>query len=90
MINTDYNREVSNLNKEGLYTKEEKYGLTQKWMKLRTDDMNFVIDTILKKSQSDNNPIYQHIDTEKIGVFGHSMGGATSVWVFGLAENVMI
>ena len=50
-------------------------------MKLRTDDMNFVIDTILEKAKSDNNPIYQHINTEKIGVFGHSMGGAASVWL---------
>ncbi|MGG3449922.1 alpha/beta hydrolase family protein [Domibacillus aminovorans] len=81
LINTDYNREISNANKEGIYTKEELYGLIQKWMKLRTDDMNFVIDTILKKAKSDNNPIYQHINTEKIGVFGHSMGGAASVWL---------
>lgn len=50
-------------------------------MKLRTDDMNFVIDTILEKAQSDNNPIYQLINTEKIGVFGHSMGGSASVWL---------
>lgn len=50
-------------------------------MKLRTDDMNFVIDTVLAKAKSDNNPIYQHINTEKIGVFGHSMGGAASVWL---------
>ena len=81
LINTDYNSEVNNANKEGIYTKEEVYGLIQKWMKLRTDDMNFVIDTILEKAKSDNNPIYQHINTEKIGVFGHSMGGAASVWL---------
>ncbi len=81
MINTDYNREVDNANKEGIYTNEELYGLIQKWMKLRTDDMNFVIDTILQKAKIDNNPVYQHIDTEKIGVFGHSMGGAASVWL---------
>lgn len=80
-INTDYNNEVSNANKDGIYTMEETYGLIQKWMKLRTDDMNFVIDTILEKAKNDNNPIYQRIDTEKIGVFGHSMGGAASVWL---------
>ncbi|MFL0364106.1 alpha/beta hydrolase family protein [Pseudobacillus sp. 179-B 2D1 NHS] len=80
-INTDYNREVSNINKEGIYTNEELYGLIQKWMKLRTDDMNFVIDTILKKAKSDNDSVYQKINTEKIGVFGHSMGGAASVWL---------
>lgn len=81
LINSDYNREVSNANKDGFYTKEETYGLIQKWMKLRTDDMNFVIDTILAKAKSDNNPIYQQVNPEKIGVFGHSMGGSASVWL---------
>ena len=80
-IDSGYNLEVNNANKDGIYTKGETYGLIQKWMKLRTDDMNFVIDTILQKSKSDNAPVYQQIDTEKIGVFGHSMGGAASVWL---------
>ncbi|WHY66574.1 dienelactone hydrolase family protein [Neobacillus sp. SuZ13] len=80
-INSDYNHEIENLNKEGFYTKEEEYGLIQKWMRLRTDDMNFVIDTILKKAKNDNSPVYQQINTKKIGVFGHSMGGAASVWL---------
>jgi hypothetical protein len=80
-INSDYNLEVSNANKDGIYTKEETYELIQKWMELRTDDMNFVIDIILEKSKSDNNPVYQKVDSEKIGVFGHSMGGAASVWL---------
>lgn len=81
MINSDYNQEVSNANKDSMYTKEELYGLIQKWMKLRTDDMNFVIDTIVHKAKTDTNPMYQQINTEKIGVFGHSMGGAASVWL---------
>lgn len=81
LINSDYNLEVSNANKDGVYSKEETYGLIQKWMKLRTDDMNFVIDTILAKTKTDNDFVYQHIDTDKIGVFGHSMGGAASVWL---------
>lgn len=78
MINSDFKNEVENANK-GVYSNEEHYNIIQKWMKLRTDDMNFVLDTILAKAKSDNNPIYQQINTEKIGVFGHSMGGAASV-----------
>ncbi|MFT9819723.1 alpha/beta hydrolase family protein [Lysinibacillus sp. NPDC056185] len=78
MISPDFKNEVEDTNK-GLYSNEERYNIIQKWMKLRTDDMNFVIDTILTKTKSDNDPIYQHINTEKIGVFGHSMGGAASV-----------
>ncbi|MCR8658711.1 alpha/beta hydrolase family protein [Paenibacillus endoradicis] len=81
IINTEFYQEVSNANKDGIYTIEQAYVLFQKWMKLRTDDMNFVIDMILNNSKSDNDPIYQLINTDKIGVFGHSMGGAASVWL---------
>ncbi|MBD8500230.1 alpha/beta hydrolase family protein [Paenibacillus arenosi] len=81
LVNTEYMQEISNSNTAGSYTAAEGYGLIQKWMKLRTDDMNFVMDTILHRSENDSDPIYQLIDTEKIGVFGHSMGGAASVWV---------
>ncbi|GAB0169835.1 dienelactone hydrolase family protein [Lysinibacillus sp. CTST325] len=87
MISSDFKNEVENTNK-GVYSNEERYKITQKWMKLRTDDMNFVIDTILTKAKSDNDPIYQHINTEKIGVFGHSMGGAASVWLGRARDDV--
>ncbi|WP_240035255.1 hypothetical protein [Neobacillus notoginsengisoli] len=85
--NADYNLEVSDMNKKDIYTKEELYGAIQMWMKLRTDDMNFVIDTILQKAKSDNDIIYQHINTEKIGVSGTQWAGRLA---FGWAENVMI
>lgn len=87
MINSDFRKEFENKNK-GVYSNEEEYNLIQKWMKLRTDDMNFVIDTILTKVKSDNDPIFQHINTEKIGVFGHSMGGAASVWLGRTRDDV--
>ncbi|MFJ6209471.1 alpha/beta hydrolase family protein [Lysinibacillus sp. NPDC092081] len=80
-ISSDFRDEFEKNMNKGVYSNEERYNIIQKWMKLRTDDMNFVIDTILKKSKNDNNSLYQHIDTEKIGVFGHSMGGAASVWL---------
>lgn len=87
MISSDFRNEVENSNK-GVYSNEERYKIIQKWMKLRTDDMNFVIDTILTKAKSANTPIYQHINTEKIGVFGHSMGGAASVWLGRTRDDV--
>lgn len=78
-INAEYMREVNDSNKDGVYTVEELYGLTQKWMKLRTGDMNLVIDTILENTASSGDPVYRLIDSERIGVIGHSMGGAASV-----------
>jgi pimeloyl-ACP methyl ester carboxylesterase len=65
-----------------------------KWMKLRVDDMNFVLDELKKGSDENDLNAYWFaneslkkdslealglIDTDKIGVMGHSMGGATAV-----------
>ncbi|GIP22138.1 alpha/beta hydrolase [Paenibacillus sp. J22TS3] len=74
-------QEFQNANTDGVYTNKEVYGLFQKWMKLRADDMDFVIDTILEKTSSDTDSLYKLINTSKIGVFGHSMGGTASMWL---------
>lgn len=58
---------------------EEIYKLEQEWMKLRTEDMAFVLDYIKKTAVStDANAIYKNIDLNHIGVFGHSLGGAAA------------
>lgn len=54
------------------------YEKSKEWMALRTADMNFVLDTILAKVQKKED-FFAKIDSDKIGLFGHSMGGATSV-----------
>ncbi|MEF3354125.1 alpha/beta hydrolase [Paenibacillus sp. GYB006] len=78
-VNPEYMQEVNNANKAGIYSLGEYFELTQKWMTLRTDDMNLVIDTILEQAGEGEDSVYELIDTQKIGVFGHSMGGAASV-----------
>ncbi len=75
-----------------MMTDEEAFALSQEWMKLRTDDMNFVLDTIKNANESsmlseafcteneaDVLNVISAINTDKIGLMGHSMGGATSV-----------
>ena len=58
---------------------KETFALTHEWLKLRTDDMNFVINTILENTKYKNaEGVYQLIDTDRIGLFGHSLGGATA------------
>ncbi|HHW01174.1 MAG TPA: hypothetical protein GXX36_16690 [Clostridiaceae bacterium] len=60
---------------------ENSYACFQKWMKLRTDDINFVIDTFIEKSINESNSFYQLIDTSKIGTAGHSLGGSAALGV---------
>lgn len=92
-VNKPYLNEVINANKESYYTKAEVYKLIQKWMKIRTEDINLTIDTILDYASKGNTAnvsleqqdaamkLYQSIDSDKIGVFGHSMGAAASVQI---------
>lgn len=56
---------------------EEKLALYQDWMKIRTGDMNFVLDTVLQKAAKREEGAFDRIDTAHIGLFGHSLGGAT-------------
>lgn len=63
----------------GATSPEETYELQKEWMKLRTEDMAFVLDNIRKKANStDDEEIYNMMDLDRIGVFGHSLGGATA------------
>ncbi|MDR6724462.1 dienelactone hydrolase [Paenibacillus amylolyticus] len=77
-INSEYLQEFNNANK-GVYSLAEYFDLNQKWMKLRMDDMDFVMDTILEQVELKKDAVYELINTSKVGVFGHSMGGAASV-----------
>ena len=67
----------------------EVFEVTSQWMELRTADMNFAIDSF-KEGDTDSWHIDEKqkdavskavslIDTTKIGLIGHSMGGATAV-----------
>lgn len=60
-------------------SEEEVFEITSVWMELREADMNFVIDEL------ENEPFEQEwgrlMDTDRIGLMGHSLGGATAVTV---------
>lgn len=62
-----------------VFDEETTFHMTQEWLELRMGDMNFVLDTILDKvKDSGSDEVYRLIDSEKIGLFGHSLGGATA------------
>ena len=74
---------------------EEIRKITSEWIKLRMDDMNFVLDTLKEGAggnytdawfypeadEDDIATIVSCIDPERIGLIGHSLGGATAVSV---------
>ena len=84
--------ELSSVGEDG--NKEETLAIYKKWMDLRTADMNLAVDELIKTGSdgdlddswflpdNDNAAILDVLrmtDTSKIGLMGHSMGGATSV-----------
>jgi fermentation-respiration switch protein FrsA (DUF1100 family) len=89
-FNTEIDREkihidfeyIKELNEEDSHLDiENSYACFQRWMKLRTDDINFVIDTFIEKSMNESNSFYQLIDANRIGVAGHSLGGSAALGV---------
>lgn len=74
--------------------KEDTLAIYKRWMDLRTADMNLAVDKLIQASRDgeldeswflpDNDSaailgVLHMTDTSKIGLIGHSMGGATSV-----------
>lgn len=91
IVDPEFINGIGTVNSEGV-SEETIFELSSVWIKLRSDDLNFVIDSV--KSTADGNalPGYWHTeaadeiltalsmtDTEKIGVMGHSLGGAAAV-----------
>lgn len=56
------------------------YELSRQWLAVRTGDMNFVLNTILDQHDAGED-IFRMVDKDHIGLFGHSLGGATAVAV---------
>lgn len=85
----------------GVLHTEDTFALYEKWMALRSGDMNFVLDMIEAAKAngvlndawhaSDEAKILSALavtDTDRIGLIGHSMGGATAVNVGRLRSDI--
>lgn len=66
--------------------KEQSLIFFRKWMKLRKDDINFVIDHVLLNI-NENKP-YNLICEKNIGVIGHSLGGSAALAIGRTREEV--
>lgn len=83
-------------------TEDEIFELSSEWMKLRTADVNFVLDTLenyagikefdeswyLKENTEKVVYALETIDFDKIGIMGHSLGGATAVAIGRCRDDV--
>lgn len=57
------------------------YKRYQKWMAIRTGDINLIIDTFISEAKKSDNGFYSLIDSQKIGLSGHSLGGSAALGV---------
>jgi predicted dienelactone hydrolase len=59
-------------------------------MKLRTDDINFVLETIISNSDARLFEFQIRIDTNRIGIIGHSLGGSAALAMPWLREDIAV
>ncbi len=68
---------------------QQSYAYYQKWMKIRTDDINFIIDYIITEVENNNADMaYKLVDIAQIGVMGHSLGGSAALGIGRIRDDV--
>lgn len=78
LVNMEFLNDATNI-ENGVYNEQITYDKTTDWLQLRTTDMNYILDQILQNTKDDNSEsVYSLINTDKIGLFGHSLGGAAA------------
>lgn len=93
IVDAAFMNDVMSINAEDV-SEETAYERSSEWFRLRAEDINFAIDSIKSAAGANALPEYWYsqksediitalsmTDTEKIGVMGHSLGGAASVSV---------
>lgn len=91
IANTDFLNEVMKVDTDEA-SQEEQFELSSKWLEQRCSDLNFVIDSVKSASADSTLPEYWNsnekeniitalsmTNADKIGIMGHSLGGATAV-----------
>lgn len=69
--------------------KPQSDALFQEWMKVRTGDIDFVIDHSLAEASKDKaDTVYKLIDAARIGVMGHSLGGAAALGIGRMRDDI--
>ena len=69
--------------------RQQSYVNYQKWMKIRTGDINFVIDYIIAEAENSTaDTVYKRVDKANIGVMGHSLGGSAALGMGRIRDDI--
>lgn len=86
-LDSGFMREVSS--EDAGTDQQQSYEYYQKWMDIRGGDINFVIDTILARTNSAaSDAVFKLVDPSKIGLMGHSLGGSAVLYVGRLRKDI--
>jgi dienelactone hydrolase len=79
LLSLDY---LTDLQREDAKTdKVQSLAYYQDWMSTRMGDINLVLDTVVENAKDGKNGVYGLVDTEKIGMMGHSLGGSAALGI---------
>ncbi len=88
-LDSGYRAQIMRSSDDTPEQREELVGLFREWMAVRTGDIGFVIDTVKALSEADGaDGVYRLVDMSKIGVMGHSLGGAAALGMGRLRNDV--
>lgn len=91
VMDSGYMNEV--MEEDAKSNKTKSFAYYKKWMKTRTDDIRFVMDQTITQSNTETNDDKEMgfcllVDSQKIGVIGHSLGGSAALGVGRICEEI--
>lgn len=86
-IDMDFLREINA--EDAKSDRQQSYAYYKKWMEIRTGDIDFVTDYILTEAKKiDAETVYRLINSKKIGMAGHSLGGSAVLGMGRIRDDV--
>lgn len=86
-IDGEYLRELRS--EDAKSDRQQSFQYYQKWMALRTGDIGYVLDRLLAEAERPGaDEVYKRIDGGRIGVMGHSLGGAAVLGIGRFRQDI--
>ncbi len=87
-LDSGYQKQVMRANDDTPEQRAELAELFRGWMAVRTADISFVLDTVTARADAGEGGVYSLVDTSRIALMGHSMGGAAVLAVGRMRDDV--